>query len=105
MPSPQQARVGQLVSHLGGMATTPAATSTASIPVIDTHQHMFYLSEWSCPWLEGLTINKDFTMEDYDFAMSGSNVVKTIFMETAAATCVHRRLHCRVHRTAPLRSS
>ena len=45
-----------------------------------------YLDHWSCPWLDGLTINHDFTMEDYTAATSGNGVQKTIFLETAAAT-------------------
>lgn len=55
------------------------------LPVVDTHQHMWYPSEWKCPWLSDpacASINREFSMVDYVEAMAANNVVKTVFLET-----------------------
>lgn len=64
-------------------ATVPAS----SIPVIDCHQHMWYPKKWHCPWLDGCgpELNKVFSMQDYQEAARGCNVVQTVFLETDAA--------------------
>ncbi len=56
------------------------------IPIIDTHQHLWDLSKFRLPWLEGAAkINKSFVMKDYLEATEGLNVVKTVYMEVAVA--------------------
>lgn len=52
------------------------------IPVIDTHQHLWDLSKFRLPWLEGGgPLAHSHVMEDYLRESEGLNVVKTIYME------------------------
>ncbi len=56
------------------------------IPILDTHQHLWDLSLFRLPWLEGASsIKKNHVMQDYFEATEGLNVVKTIYMEVAVA--------------------
>lgn len=55
-----------------------------SIPVIDTHQHLWDLERFHLPWLyteDVPALRRSFVMRDYLEATSGLNVVKTIYME------------------------
>ena len=52
------------------------------IPIIDTHQHMWDLKEFSLPWLEGVDqLNKSYSMGDYVIASEKSGISQTIYME------------------------
>jgi L-fuconolactonase len=52
------------------------------IPIIDTHQHMWDLKEFSLPWLVDIeSLNKSHNMVDYVTASEGSGISKTIYME------------------------
>lgn len=70
------------------ISTSPSAsTPTDEIEVIDTHQHMWFPSVWSCPWLSDpscAALNRNFGMSEYLRAVQGCNVKKTIFLETDA---------------------
>jgi L-fuconolactonase len=58
------------------------AESTMSLPVIDTHQHLWDLSKFKLPWqVEAPTLSKDFLPSDYLTAIQGKNVVQTVYME------------------------
>jgi len=48
---------------------------------------MWYPKEWHCPWLDdcGPDLNRTFSMEEYQEAARGCNIVKTVFLETIAA--------------------
>lgn len=53
-----------------------------SLPVIDTHQHLWDLSKFKLPWQAGEpTLSKDFLPSDYLAAIKGQNVVQTVYME------------------------
>ena len=56
------------------------------IPIIDTHQHLWDLSLFRLPWLEGGgKLARSFVLEDYAAATEGLNVVKTVYMEVDVA--------------------
>jgi L-fuconolactonase len=67
-------------------ALTVAAMSRAdepgTMPIVDTHQHLWDLSRFKLPWLEGNSkLDRSFLMEDYRQATQGLNVVKSVYME------------------------
>lgn len=72
-------------------AATAAATGTLraqekSIPIIDTHQHLWDLSRFRLPWVtEASPLNRSFTPEDYHRAAAGLNIVKAVYMEVDVA--------------------
>jgi predicted TIM-barrel fold metal-dependent hydrolase len=62
---------------------TPVATADAAPPpIIDTHVHLWNLSQFRLPWLEETSkLHRDFKVDDYRQASAGLNVVKAIYME------------------------
>jgi len=59
-----------------------------SLPVIDTHQHLWDLTKFTLPWHgndEGNPLRRSFVMSDYLEATRGLNVVKTVYMEVDVA--------------------
>ncbi|HTE19323.1 MAG TPA: amidohydrolase, partial [Armatimonadota bacterium] len=55
---------------------------SGSIPIIDTHQHLWDLDRFRLPWLEaGGPLARSFVMADYFAATEGLNVAKTVYME------------------------
>ncbi len=71
------------LSALASTVYLPACNQNSSIPIIDTHQHLWDLDliplEWVSPPLD-----KSFVMEDYLLEVKGQNVVKAIYMEVGA---------------------
>jgi predicted TIM-barrel fold metal-dependent hydrolase len=56
------------------------------IPIVDTHQHLWHVKQFSLPWLAGLdALNKSFSMSDYMAESAESQVVKTVYMEVDVA--------------------
>jgi predicted TIM-barrel fold metal-dependent hydrolase len=56
------------------------------ITIIDTHQHLWNLSQFRLPWLKpGGELTRDFTMDDYKKATEGFGITKAIYMEVAVA--------------------
>jgi L-fuconolactonase len=52
------------------------------IPIIDTHQHLWDLTQFHLPWLDGGgPLARSHTPEDYQRETAGLNVVKTVYME------------------------
>src|SRR6184192_2119747 len=53
--------------------------------LIDTHQHVWDLKQFSLPWLDkaGERLNRTYTVEDYAQAAAGLNVVKAVYEEVA----------------------
>ena len=52
------------------------------IPIIDTHQHLWDLSKFTLPWVDGApAINRSYLQSDYAAATAGLNVVKAVYME------------------------
>lgn len=57
---------------------------TATIPVCDTHLHLWDLSKFKLPWLTGdavRKINRSFVMKDYLATSAGQNVTRAVYME------------------------
>ncbi len=53
-----------------------------AIPIIDTHQHLWDLSKFKLPWLDGEPrLNRCHVPEDYQMAIAGLNIVKSVYME------------------------
>lgn len=52
------------------------------IPIIDTHQHLWDLSKFTLPWVNGApAINRSYLQSDYAEATAGLHVVKAVYME------------------------
>lgn len=63
-------------------------TVTDSLPIIDTHQHLWDLKKFTLPWhaVEDVpALRRSFVMSDYLDATKGLNVVKTVYMEVDVA--------------------
>ena len=62
-----------------------------SIPIIDTHQHLWDLQRQKVPWLENApeVLRKSYVTRDYLEATKGLNVVKAIYMEVDLAPADH----------------
>jgi predicted TIM-barrel fold metal-dependent hydrolase len=56
-----------------------------SITITDTHQHLIYPDQWPYSWTDGIPqlAGKAFRYADYQQAIAGADVTKTIFMETS----------------------
>lgn len=67
------------VAHLAEAEPQPAA---ASVPIVDTHQHLWDLAKFRLPWIkQGDKLGRSFVTSDYLEATAGLNVVKTVYME------------------------
>ena len=65
-----------------GLPATSRADEPLTMPIIDTHQHLWDLSRFKLPWLKGAAkLDRSFLMEDYRQATQGLNVVKSVYME------------------------
>ena len=56
----------------------------ATVPIVDTHQHLWDLTKFELPWTKdqgAAPIAKSFLPSDYQKAIEGSNVVKSVYME------------------------
>lgn len=64
-----------------------AAEAENSLPIIDTHQHLWDLSKFQPPWLDGApeVLAKSYVTSDYLTATAGLNVVKAVYMEVDVA--------------------
>ena len=65
-----------------GLPAPSRADEPVTMPIVDTHQHLWDLSRFKLPWLEGAPkLDRSFLMEDYRRATEGLNVVKSVYME------------------------
>ncbi len=63
-------------------AAPPAVADSAPLAIIDTHVHLWNLSQFRLPWLEATSqLHRDFKADDYRQAGEGLNIVKAIYME------------------------
>ena len=53
-----------------------------SLPIVDTHQHLWDLSKFKLPWLRP-PLDRSFTVQDYHEAIRGLHIVKAVYMEVA----------------------
>jgi predicted TIM-barrel fold metal-dependent hydrolase len=60
----------------------PAEETTAMLPIVDTHQHLWDLNRFHLPWVKGRPpLARSFVPDDYRLATVGVNVVKSVYME------------------------
>ncbi len=81
----------QFLGQAAALAVTvPSLTHAAegsspdprTMPIIDTHQHLWDLKKFRLPWIKtGSPLNRSYLLADYDEAVKGLNVVKTVYME------------------------
>lgn len=88
----QAASVAGTSLALAGLTTSGHAADgnvdQTTIPVCDTHLHLWDLKKFRLPWLSGdavQPINRSFVMKDYLTATSGQNVAKAVYMEVNVA--------------------
>lgn len=64
-----------------------AVDAKNTLPIIDTHQHLWDLTKFQPPWLSGAPeiLSRSYVTEDYLEATSGLNVVKAVYMEVDVA--------------------
>lgn len=87
----QTAQAALLTGSLGalrlaeGRAEGGTPSSTATLPIVDTHQHLWDLSKVRLAWLKSSPqLNRDHVMKDYLQTAAGLNIVKAVYMEVAA---------------------
>ena len=54
------------------------------LPIVDTHQHLWDMAQFSLPWLDGEgmdLLQKNHMMSDYLVAAEGAGIAKTVYME------------------------
>lgn len=56
-----------------------------NIPITDTHQHLIHPEQWPYSWTDGIPqlAGQAFRYADYQQAIAGTGITKTIFMETS----------------------
>ena len=65
-----------------GLGTSSPADDRPTMPIVDTHQHLWDLSRFALPWLKGAPkLDRSFLMKDYRQATEGLNIVKSVYME------------------------
>src|ERR1700728_1030808 len=65
-----------------GLPPTSREDQPVTMPIVDTHQHLWDLSRFKLPWLKGAPgLDRSFLAKDYRQATEGLNVVKSIYME------------------------
>src|SRR5262249_37344070 len=54
----------------------------ASLPIVDTHEHLWDLTKFNLPWTKGNEkLGRSFVTKDYLEATKGLNLVKSVYME------------------------
>ena len=85
------AAAGVAVAAAGAALQTEAAEGSvdqSTIPVCDTHLHLWDLEKFELPWLanDGVqSIRRSFVMKDYLVATAHQNVAKAVYMEVNVA--------------------
>ena len=85
-------RRGFLQQSAAVTALTAVAASTEAgilnrkkdlLPLIDTHQHLWDLTRFQPPWINGAPeiLNRSYITKDYNAATRGLNLVKAVYME------------------------
>jgi L-fuconolactonase len=75
-------RVSQAAVVAGLLSPLRCLGGLSSIPIVDTHQHLWDLSKFKLPWLSP-PLDRSFITKDYVEATGGLNVVKAVYMEVA----------------------
>jgi L-fuconolactonase len=83
-----------LQASAGALATTACAhlahAAHEAPPIIDTHQHLWDLEQFTLPWLgnEG-PLARSFVTKDYLAAIDGLNIVQAVYMEVDVTPAQH----------------
>lgn len=65
-----------------GLPAPSRENEPVTLPIIDTHQHLWDLTRFKLPWLKDAPkLDRSFVMDDYQRATEGLNVVRSIYME------------------------
>ncbi len=65
-----------------GLPATFREDQPVTVPIVDTHQHLWDLTRFKLPWLKDAPkLDRSFVMDDYRQATEGLNVVKSVYME------------------------
>src|SRR5262245_29830923 len=60
----------------------PRVDEQASLPIVDTHEHLWDLTKFNLPWTKGNEkLGRSFVTKDYLEATKGLNLVKSVYME------------------------
>jgi L-fuconolactonase len=60
----------------------PNVDAQASLPIVDTHEHLWDLTKFNLPWTKGNEVlGRSFVTKDYLEATQGLNLVKSVYME------------------------
>jgi len=80
----QTAAVASLMSPLCSvcLGAEGGKNGAVSLPIVDTHQHLWDLSKFKLRWLSP-PLDRSFTMKDYLEASQNLNIVKAVYMEVA----------------------
>lgn len=71
----------------GQITRAQSRDSKSNLSIVDTHQHLWNLSQFRLPWLKpGGELTKDFTMADYKEATEELGITKAIYMEVAVVS-------------------
>jgi len=71
-----------LLAGQAGAAQPQPEAPLPTLPIVDTHQHLWDLSRLKLPWLASAgPLNRSYLLEDYRRATAGLNLVKAVYME------------------------
>lgn len=71
-----------VASTLALALSAPAAAGKPTLPIIDTHQHLWDLRKFRLPWItKGNKLDRNYLMSDYLAATRGLGVVQAVYME------------------------
>jgi len=77
---------GSALLAAGCQANVPSKRPESAWLIIDTHQHLWDLSQFRLPWLKaGGELTRSFTQTDYEEATRGLGIAKAVYMEVAVA--------------------
>src|SRR5690606_7808730 len=68
------------------LASAAIGDDAAPSPIIDCHQHLWNLEEFSLPWLKpGGLLGRSYVMSDYLEAIRGTGIKHAVYMEVDVA--------------------
>src|SRR3982750_2271470 len=77
---------GAAATVVAGCSTPESPGDAPSIPIIDTHQHLWDLERFRLPWLSGRgPLVRNHLPEDYREAFRGIPIEQAVYMEVDVA--------------------
>ncbi|WP_233579099.1 amidohydrolase family protein [Tautonia sociabilis] len=79
------------LAALGGRTSgSGTQEGVGAVPIVDTHVHLWDLSRFRLPWLEGGgPLARDYLPGDYDEAAEGLGIVRAVYMEVDVDPAQH----------------